>query len=115
VLEVIFYRDSRDRLSSVFAHGHAEFAEPGEDIVCAAVSAILQGLRLGLEAYAGLPLDAAQESGELHLRWPEGARDDAAVKAIVTTAELSVEQIASQYPEQVQFSRATECPQPERA
>jgi uncharacterized protein YsxB (DUF464 family) len=105
VLEVIFYRDSQDRLSSVFARGHAEFADHGEDIVCAAVSAILQALRLGLEAYADLPLEAQQESGELHIRWPEGARDDAAVKAIVATAELSVERIAGQYPDHVKFSR----------
>ena len=105
MLEVVFYRDSQDRLSSVFARGHADFAQHGEDIVCAAVSAILQALRLGLETYADLPLDASQESGEFHLRWPEGARDDAAVKAIVTTAELSVERIASQYPQHVKFSR----------
>ncbi|MBV8489912.1 MAG: ribosomal-processing cysteine protease Prp [Candidatus Eremiobacteraeota bacterium] len=105
MLEVIFYRDSQDRLSSVFARGHAEFAEHGEDIVCAAVSAILQALRLGLEAYADIPLDAQQESGEMVLRWPEGARDDASVKAIVATAELSVERIANQYPEHVKFSR----------
>jgi uncharacterized protein len=105
VLEVIFYRDSRERLSSVFASGHAEFADYGQDIVCAAVSAILQALRLGLETYAGIPLDANQEPGELHLRWPKNAREDAALRAIVTTAELSIERIAQQYPEQVRLRR----------
>ncbi len=105
MLEVIFFRDSQERLSSVFAHGHAEFGEHGTDVVCAAVSAILQALRLGLEAYAGIGLDAGQESGEMHLRWPEGARDDASVKAIVATAELAVERIAAQYPEHVKFLR----------
>ena len=105
MLEVTFYRDSHDRLSSVFARGHADFDEYGQDIVCAAVSAILQGLRLGLEAYAGISVDADQESGEFHVRWPESARDDASVKAIVATAELSVERIASQYPQHVKFGR----------
>ena len=105
MLEVVFYRDSQDRLSSVFARGHADFGEYGEDIVCAAVSAILQALRLGLETYADIQLDAFQEPGELRVRWPESARDDPAVRAIVTTAELSIERIASQYPEQVRFVR----------
>ena len=105
MLEVTFYRDGQDRLSSVFARGHADFGKYGEDIVCAAVSAILQALRLGLETYANLPLDTDQESGEFHLRWPESARDDPAVKAIVATAELSVERIAGQYPEHVKFTR----------
>ena len=31
------------------ANGHAGFDEPGKDIVCAAVSALLQALALGLE------------------------------------------------------------------
>jgi uncharacterized protein len=105
LVEVVFYRDSQDRLSSVFAQGHAGFADHGEDVVCAAISAILQALRLGLETYAGIHLDADQESGEFSIRWPEGARDDAAVKAIAATAELSVERIASQYPQHVKFSR----------
>ena len=108
MVEVTFYRDSRDRLSSVFARGHADFGEYGQDIVCAAVSAILQALRLGLETYAGIPLDANQEPGELHLRWPVSARDDAALRAIVTTAELAVERIAEQYPEQVRFTRESD-------
>jgi len=104
-LQVTFYRDGQERLSSVFARGHADFAEHGQDIVCAAVSAILQALRLGLETYAGIPLDADQEPGELHVRWPENARDDPSLRAIVTTAELSVERIAEQYPEQVRLTR----------
>jgi uncharacterized protein YsxB (DUF464 family) len=106
MLEVTFYRDSRQRLSSVFALGHAGFADAGEDIVCAAVSAILQAARLGLEAHARVPLEVTQNSGELQMRWPESARDNAALVAIVTTAELSTEQIARQYPTHVRFSRA---------
>jgi len=105
MLQVTFYRDSRNRLSSIFAGGHAAFAEYGEDIVCAAVSAILQAARLGLQAYAGLELEVTQQSGELRMRWPESARDLEAVRAIVSTAELSVEQIARQYPAHVGFRR----------
>ncbi|HUZ49221.1 MAG TPA: ribosomal-processing cysteine protease Prp [Candidatus Dormibacteraeota bacterium] len=108
MLAVTFCRDSRNRLSSVFATGHAGFAEHGEDIVCAAVSAILQAARLGLEAHARVQLEASQSSGELRLVWPEAARDDAAVRAIVATAELSVEQIAAQYPTHVRFHRKTD-------
>ena len=106
MLDVTFYRDSRDRLSSIFATGHAEFAEHGEDIVCAAVSAILQSARLGLESYARIPLDVRQESGTMRLHWPESTRDDQAVAAIAGSAERGVESIAAQYPEHVKFSRA---------
>ncbi|MDE2482188.1 MAG: ribosomal-processing cysteine protease Prp [bacterium] len=107
MLEVTFYRDGRDRLSRFCASGHAAFAEHGEDIVCAAVSAILQAARLGLEAHAKIAIDVTQRSGELDLRIPESARDDAAVTAIVATAELSVEQIAKQFPAHVTYRRQT--------
>ena len=105
MLDVTFYRDGRQRLSSLFARGHANFAEAGEDIICAAVSAILQAARLGLESYAKIELDVAQSEGNLRLRWSESARDDAALRAIVSTAELAVEQIATQFPEHVTFHR----------
>jgi len=108
MLEITFYRDSEERLSGVYAHGHAEFDEHGDDIVCAAVSAILQSTRLGLEAYAHLIVDATQQSGEMQLRWPETARDDPSVRAIVSTAELSIERIAEQYPEHVRVTRESD-------
>jgi uncharacterized protein len=110
VLDVVFTRDSRNRLSSVFAKGHADSADHGEDIVCAAVSAIVQAARLGLQAYAKIELDVHQESGDFSMRWPQERRDDEAVRAIVTTAELSIEQIARQYPEHVRLIRKTDAP-----
>ena len=107
MLDVVFRRDSRDRLSSVFASGHVEIAETSSDeysLVCAAVSAILQAARLGLEAHVKVPLDVSQQSGELSIRWPNRARDDERVAAILETARLAVEQIASQYPQHVRVS-----------
>jgi uncharacterized protein YsxB (DUF464 family) len=111
VLEVVFRRDSLDRLSSVFATGHVEIPESSSDeysLVCAAVSAILQAARLGLEAHVKLPLDATQRAGDLSLRWPPRARDDERVGAIVETARLAVEQIARQYPQHVHVTEERE-------
>lgn len=101
MVEVVFHRDSRNRLSSIFAHGHAEFADDTDDVVCAAVSAILQAARLGLEEYAGVKLDVRQRAGDFSMIVPATARDDERVRAILATAELSAAQIARQYPEHV--------------
>lgn len=109
MLEVIFREDGRQRPSSFVARGHAAFAESGEDIVCAAVSAILQAARLGLESHAGLGLQVDQHTGNLAVRWPESARERDDVRAIVATARLAVEQIAAQYPSHV---RTTIEPEP---
>jgi uncharacterized protein YsxB (DUF464 family) len=107
MLEVVFRRDSRDRLSSVFASGHVEIPETSSDeysLVCAAVSGILQAARLGLEAHVKLPLDVTQQSGNLSMRWPPRAREDERVAAIVETARLAVGQIAAQYPAHVRVT-----------
>lgn len=107
MLEVTFYRDALKRRSAILAQGHAESARHGEDLVCAAVSAILQAARLGLEEHARLKLRVVQRPGSLRLTWPARARSDAAVAAILATAELSIARIAKQYPKHVRFRRAT--------
>ncbi|MBV9718605.1 MAG: ribosomal-processing cysteine protease Prp [Candidatus Eremiobacteraeota bacterium] len=104
MLEVTVYRDG-DRLAGLSASGHTEFAAHGEDIVCAAVSAILQAVRLGLAEHARAEVVARQEPGMLELSWAEDRRDDESVRAIVATAELAIEQIAVKYPDHVRLRR----------
>jgi len=97
MVEVRFRRDSRDRLSSVVSRGHAEQAEHGHDIACAAVSALLQAAWVGLTDVAHVTVTGHRRSGDLLMRWPDDARDRDDVQAIVATAELAIEQIAKQY------------------
>ncbi|MGA8576106.1 MAG: ribosomal-processing cysteine protease Prp [Candidatus Cybelea sp.] len=106
MLEVTFYRDERDRVSGFSARGHADYERHGKDIVCAAVSAVLQAAQLGLTAYAKADVTARQGSGELRLAWPKDEGDWESVRAIVATAELAVEQIARRFPENVRLKRA---------
>jgi uncharacterized protein YsxB (DUF464 family) len=108
VLEVRFRRDSQDRLSSVFSSGHVEQGEPGEDIACAAVSALLQAAWTGLTDVARVPVTGHRRSGELVMRWPESARDREDVRAIVATAEIAIEQIAKQYRGAIRYVRESE-------
>jgi uncharacterized protein YsxB (DUF464 family) len=111
VFEVTFTRDSRNRLSSFFASGHVEIAENSSDeysLVCAALSAVLQAARLGLEAYAGAAPHVEQRKGRMRLRVPEDARKDERVQAILATAELAAAQIAGQYPQHARVLRGVE-------
>ena len=109
MLEVRFRRDSRQRLSSVLAAGHADAAVRGEDLVCAAASAILQAAQLGLAAYAKLDTaNVTRADGEMTFRIVESARDRDDVKAIVATAELAIEKLARQFPINVRFVREAE-------
>ena len=85
------------------------WAEDGRDVVCAAVSAILQSAWYGLTEVAGIEVAASKRKtpreGTLEVSWPETARDDVATRAIVETAVRSVERIADQYPRNVRVIR----------
>jgi uncharacterized protein YsxB (DUF464 family) len=109
VVEVTFYRDGRERLSRFFASGHVEISESSSDefsLVCAAVSAVLQAARAGLEEHAKIDTGAQMHKGRLDVRIPENKRDEVEVVAIVRTAEIALEQIAGQYPQHVRVTRS---------
>src|SRR5215469_16016036 len=100
MLTVTFYEDSQNRLSSFVGIGHVEIPETSSDeysLVCAAVSAILQAARLGLEEVAGIALEVHRERGDMRVTIPAESRDDDIVRAIAKTAELSVEALAAQF------------------
>lgn len=105
MLVVTFYRDKRGRLSGLHARGHADFADQGKDIVCSAVSAILQAAHLGLREHARAVVAARQAPGELDLRLRSDQRDLESVGAILATAELAVDQIALRFPKHVRLVR----------
>ena len=108
MVTVTFRRDSRNRLSSVFSEGHAELADHGEDIACAAVSAILQAALLGLTEVAHIKVSSKRSPAHMTMAWNGTDRDREDVRAIVATAELSIESIARDFPKHVRFERATE-------
>lgn len=101
MIEVRVREDSRRRLSSFLATGHAGWDEAGRDVVCAAVAALLQGALVGLKEVARVEVRSTRRKGRLDVRWPAPARDDAATQAIVETAVRSIEHIARQYPQSV--------------
>lgn len=107
MLEVTFYRDDRDRFVGLKATGHADFADHGEDIVCAAVSAILQAAALGLAEHAAAAMESRKAPGLLELHWSDDEAGRESVRAIVATAELAVAQIAGRFPKHVGLRRVT--------
>jgi len=113
MVEVRFRRDSRNRLSSLVSTGHAGQADHGEDVVCAAVSALVQAAWAGLAEVAGIAVTGHRREGDVLMRWPEAERERADVSAIVATAELAIKQIASQ-PEYARFVRYVSEPEPEQ-
>ncbi|MBV9104179.1 MAG: ribosomal-processing cysteine protease Prp [Candidatus Eremiobacteraeota bacterium] len=111
MVSVTTRRDSTKRLSSLSASGHSGWAQHGEDVVCAAVSAIVQTAWLGLREVAHVAVDARTGEGTLDLRWDAHTGGEA-TQAIVETAEIAIEHLARQYPDHVRLVRETDSQAP---
>lgn len=84
------------------ARGHAGYGEHGEDIVCAAVSAISQTAVLGLLSHLELAVRVKQEAGFLEclLVGDERSRGPAA-QSVLETMVLGLQEVERQYPDRV--------------
>ncbi|MGH7707406.1 MAG: ribosomal-processing cysteine protease Prp [Vulcanimicrobiaceae bacterium] len=107
MVEIRIETDSRGRLSAFFAAGHAGWDELGSDVVCAAISTILQTAWLGLVDVACIEIVGERSAGRLSLGWPAATRSRADVAAIVATAARALEQLSEQFPDHVQIRRRT--------
>lgn len=86
-------------LYELAAEGHAGY-NPGNDIVCASVSAVLWSLAGALENCRELcaRLEHEEESGAVHILCASRARE---VEGMFFLAAVGVRQIAERYPEHV--------------
>lgn len=113
MIAVVVYRDAGGRVWGFRYSGHADFGEHGEDIVCAAVSAIAQTTVLGLMRHLDVPVDVKQKPGLLECRLAGGSRaaqeaaENPAVQALFETMVLGVREVEKQYPEHVRLRSKT--------
>jgi len=80
MIKVLLYGKSPDDIEKFEVVGHAEYDEPGRDLVCCAVSAIVQTTVLGLLDVANIPVVWEQRKGYLSCILPkEMTREDRAL------------------------------------
>lgn len=102
MIEVAFFKQEGD-LVGFEASGHAGYDAYGRDIVCAAVSAILQTTQGGLEEIveARPQVRRNDQKGYLQVLLPlhlkEAVRHEASL--LIRVAELGLRSISEQYPD----------------
>lgn len=106
MIKVIFRRDSRGHIEGFTVEGHAAFAPEGEDIVCAAVSALTQAAILGIEEIVGVKPSVKKADGYLQCRLPGGlvAAQLHDVRLLLETMALGLSETAEAYPRHVKIS-----------
>ncbi|OPJ55555.1 ribosomal-processing cysteine protease Prp [Alkalithermobacter paradoxus] len=93
-------RNSKGDIIEFEIKGHANYASHGEDIVCAAISALSQTAIIGLSDYAHVKCEFKINSGYLHCKLPFELNIDKRliVNAIVETMVLGIKNIKEGYP-----------------
>ena len=85
--------------------GHSGSAPSGQDVVCAAVSALVHGLLLGLSEVAevrDLRCEADPDVPLIRVSWPEEVADS--LDLLTRTVALSLKEIESGYPKYVSIT-----------
>lgn len=91
-------------ICQVEAKGHTGYAVRGTDIVCAAVSSVVQGALLGLKEVAKVRLDSS--TGDGYLRFAVIGSDlntRHAADIILETMRVAVKDIAAAYPSHIKL------------
>jgi uncharacterized protein YsxB (DUF464 family) len=97
-----------DNIVSLSAIGHSDFSEIGTDIVCAAVSVLIQTAVNALESVAELDFvifDSNEETAYMYIEVPAKMTETQALKAevILRTVVTGLQGIAMSYPNNIKL------------
>ncbi|MCK8815880.1 ribosomal-processing cysteine protease Prp [Natroniella sulfidigena] len=96
-------RNQAGNIVEFFVEGHADYAPSGEDIICAAVSAILQTAVFGLTNYLELTPEVEVKDGWLSCKIDSKMAQDVEVKAILETMVAGLEETEKSYSEYIEI------------
>lgn len=95
MIKFSFYRNGDGRITRLQIKGHAEYAEKGHDIVCAAASTALWMAMKGIEEQGLASLSYIEDNGfvDCHIAGERTSEADAILKSL----EITAFELAKQY------------------
>ncbi|NLK44289.1 MAG: ribosomal-processing cysteine protease Prp [Tissierellia bacterium] len=110
MIVVKFYRDNKNYIKKYTVEGHANFADYGKDIVCAAVSVLAQTTLLSLVEVCGLKEESLKyeiddNRGFLNVELPIDIENTVLdrTQIVLETFFLGIKSIIESYPEYVKL------------
>jgi uncharacterized protein YsxB (DUF464 family) len=88
---------------SLSVSGHSYHSDPGKDIVCAAISALIQTFAGGVESELAAELSGHFETGDCDLRIEVNESQQQRLKDVYKVFKFGFRKIAESYPEQVKL------------
>ena len=102
---ISIYRNSDKVIEQFIIQGHAYAANPGEDIVCAAVSVLSQTTVLSLHQIANVDTEYEIKKGYLRCKLPKNLTEKELyeTKLLIDTMLLGLKNIQDNYPQYVEI------------
>jgi uncharacterized protein len=107
MIRVTINRTKSGNIQSFTMSGHAKFANPGEDIVCAGASAVSLGTVNAIEVLTGVVAEAKQgEGGFLECVFPENLSDTTGekVQLLLEAMVVSLQEIEKEYGKHIKIT-----------
>lgn len=93
----------RGEIISIESKGHSRYAQNGKDIVCAAVSVLMQALLVGIQEISGKQSESnlIERNCFFKLEWNVNIIPE--IKLLSETVALSLKRIAEVYPRNLKY------------
>lgn len=97
MIQVTVFVDSKNQFTGFHTYGHAEFAEPGYDIICSAVSALVLTTVNSIEELTDEAIEVTQneENGEIDFRFCSVPGEQASL--LIRSMVIGLDGISKEY------------------
>ncbi len=87
--------------------GHSGYAEAGNDIVCAAVSVLVQTLHIGLADVLGMTINSSvdEKSATIQLQWSDDGSE--ALRVLTETVFTALREVSRAYGSYLKYSEVS--------
>lgn len=102
---ISIFRNSNKVIKQFIIKGHAYAADPGEDIVCAAVSTLSQTTVLSLHQIVDIDIEYEVKKGYLRCKLPKNLteKESYETKLLIDTMLLGLKNIQKSYPQHIEI------------
>ena len=97
MIKISFFTNNENEITGFDFNGHAEFAEEGNDVVCAAVSALVFNTVNSIDKLTALDYDVKQDEKKGHFYFRLKGNPDHDTNLLLNSLKLGVGKIQKDY------------------
>ena len=94
MIHVVIYQNEKEECTGFQTEGHAEYADPGQDIVCAAASVLIINTMNAIEAFADDQASLVTEEEEGFIHYELNGRPSMEASLLLKTMVLGLSEMA---------------------